>query len=69
MVDMLILTVLAVLCGASGWTGVQQFGRAKHKWLKTFLKLPRGIPSHDPLGRPRRCCPRRSTRPGSKPAS
>jgi len=49
--EMLIIAILAVLCGASGWTEVQQFGQAKLKWLKTFLTLAHGIPSHDTFGR------------------
>lgn len=49
--DMLIIAILAVLCGASGWTDVHTFGKAKHKWLATFLQLPHGIPSHDTFGR------------------
>lgn len=49
--DMLAIAILAVLCGASGWTEVQQFGQAKRKWLATFLALPHGIPSHDTFGR------------------
>lgn len=48
--DMLVLTILAVICGADGWTGVEDFGRAKLRYLKRFLKLPNGIPSHDTLG-------------------
>lgn len=49
--DMLALTVCAVICGADGWAEVEDFGRAKAGWLRTFLKLPHGIPSHDTLGR------------------
>lgn len=48
--DMLLLTVLAVICGADGWTDVERFGKAKMKLLKSFLTLPNGIPSHDILG-------------------
>lgn len=48
--DMLVLTILAVICGADGWTAVEDFGRAKLRYLKRFLKLPNGIPSHDTLG-------------------
>jgi predicted transposase YbfD/YdcC len=44
------LTILAVLCGAETWTDVEEFGIAKEEWLKTFLQLPNGIPSHDTLG-------------------
>lgn len=48
--DILLLTVLAVICGAEGWAGVERFGKAKQKLLKGFLALPNGIPSHDILG-------------------
>ena len=48
--DMLVLTILAVICGADGWTAVEEFGHAKLKYLKRFLTLPHGIPSHDTLG-------------------
>lgn len=49
--DMLVIAILAVICGAEGWTDIEEFGRAKFKWLKTFLELPHGIPSHDTFGR------------------
>jgi predicted transposase YbfD/YdcC len=49
--DMLVIAVLAVICGADGWVQVQTFGEAKRKWLQTFLELPNGIPSHDTFGR------------------
>jgi predicted transposase YbfD/YdcC len=42
---------MAVLCGADGWVGVETYGKAKQEWLKTFLDLPKGIPSHDTFGR------------------
>lgn len=48
--DILVLTILAVLCGAESWTEVEAFGKAKETWLKTFLTLPNGIPSHDTIG-------------------
>jgi predicted transposase YbfD/YdcC len=48
--DMIIIAILAVICGAEGWTEVARFGRAKEGWLKTFLALPAGIPSHDTFG-------------------
>jgi len=49
--DMIIIAILAVICGAGNWTEVARFGRSKAGWLKTFLKLPHGIPSHDTFGR------------------
>lgn len=48
--DMLVLTILAVICGADSWTEIEAFGQAKLDDLKQFLKLPHGIPSHDTLG-------------------
>ena len=49
--DILVLTILAVICGADSWVDVENFGHSKEVWLKTFLKLPHGIPSHDTIGR------------------
>ena len=49
--DMLVIAICAVICGADGWSQVAAFGRAKHKWFATFLRLPHGIPSHDTFGR------------------
>ena len=49
--DILMLTILAVLSGADDWVEVEAFGNAKLEWLKTFLELRNGIPSHDTLGR------------------
>jgi len=48
--DILVLTILAVICGADSWVEVEAFGKAKKEFLKTFLKLPHGIPSHDTIG-------------------
>lgn len=49
--DILILTVCAFICNANTWIDVEDFGHAKHNWLKGFLALANGIPSHDTLGR------------------
>lgn len=49
--DMMAIAICAVVCGAEGWVDVEVFGRAKLKWLRTFLRLPHGIPSHDTFGR------------------
>jgi hypothetical protein len=49
--DIIMISVMAVICGAEGWTEVALFGRSKQKWLSTFLELPGGIPSHDTFGR------------------
>ena len=49
--DMLALAILAVLCGADRWVEVATWGRCKLEWLRSFLPLPHGIPSHDTFGR------------------
>jgi predicted transposase YbfD/YdcC len=51
LLDIIAITVCAVIAGADGWTDVEAFGKAKKDWLSTFLKLPNGIPSHDTFGR------------------
>ena len=49
--DILLIALLAMLCGAEGFVDFADFGRAKEAWLRTFLRLPNGIPSHDTFGR------------------
>src|SRR4051794_21927874 len=45
--DILVIALCATIAGADSWEEVERFGRAKHGWLRTFLGLPKGIPSHD----------------------
>ena len=49
--DILIITILATICGADGWKEIVEFAQAKESWLKTFLELPSGIPAHDTFER------------------
>jgi hypothetical protein len=49
--DIVVIALCAVLCGADSWTEVEEFGHAKYDWLKQFLQLPNGIPSHDTFTR------------------
>lgn len=49
--DLIVIAILAVICGADGWVQVAFWGRCKTKWLATFLELPGGIPSHDTFDR------------------
>ena len=51
LVESLLIAVCAVLCGAESWSEVEEFGNAKHTWLKPYLTLPAGIPSHDTFSR------------------
>lgn len=45
--DIIFISIASVLCGADTWDEIEYFGKCKFEWLKTFLKLPEGIPSHD----------------------
>ena len=51
LIDVIVIAVLAIICGADGWVDVAMFGNAKEKWLRTFLELPNGVPKHDTFGR------------------
>ncbi|MBE0639559.1 MAG: ISAs1 family transposase [Bacteroidales bacterium] len=51
LIDVIILTILAVICGAESWDSIELFGKTKIDFLKTILKLPNGIPSHDTINR------------------
>jgi predicted transposase YbfD/YdcC len=51
LIDIIAIAICAVICGAEGWTDMENFGNQKYLWLKTFLELPHGIPSHDTFGR------------------
>lgn len=50
LLDMIIIAVCAVICGADSWVGIETFAKAKESWLRTFLDLKNGIPSHDTFG-------------------
>jgi len=49
--DILTLAVLAVIAGAEGWEDIEEFGKQKQQWLRQFLPLANGIPSHDTISR------------------
>lgn len=51
LIEIVLIAICAVLCGAEAWTEVEAFGKIKRRWLRGFLKLPNGIPSHDTFGR------------------
>jgi len=51
LLDILVITICGVICGADDWTEIAAFGEAKLTWFETFLSLPHGIPSHDTFGR------------------
>jgi predicted transposase YbfD/YdcC len=51
LLDIVLIAICAVICGADGWVEVAECGEAKLEWFSRFLKLPNGIPSHDTFGR------------------
>lgn len=51
LIDIVTLTICAVISGSDEWVSIERYGKAKYEWLKTFLELPNGIPSHDTLAR------------------
>jgi predicted transposase YbfD/YdcC len=51
LIDIMVIAICAVICGAEHWTEVEAFGRCKRNWFKSFLELPNDIPSHDTFAR------------------
>lgn len=51
LIDILIITICATICGANDWEAIAEYGRTKQDWLKTWLELPSGIPSPDTFSR------------------
>lgn len=49
--DIIVIAVLSFICGAEGWTDIEDFGKSNKAWLKQHLELPHGIPSHDIFAR------------------
>ena len=48
--ETLVIAVLAILCGMESFVEMEMFGNERESWLRKFLKLERGIPSHDTFG-------------------
>ncbi|MEM9121437.1 MAG: transposase family protein [Cyanobacteria bacterium P01_F01_bin.56] len=51
LIDIMALTICAVICGADSWVELEAYGHSKVEWLKSFLVLPQGMPSHDTISR------------------
>jgi len=50
LVDIVVIAICGVICGADDWVMIEYFGNAKEEWFRSFLELPHGIPSHDTFG-------------------
>src|SRR5512141_2460404 len=51
LVDVLVIAVCTLLCAGESFNDMEDFGKAKQEWFKTFLGLRNGIPSHDTFNR------------------
>lgn len=51
LINIVMIAILGVICGADGWVDIERYGNAKKEWLSSFLDLEKGIPSHDSFGR------------------
>lgn len=51
LLDILVIALCAVVCGADDWEAISRWGKTKRRWLKRFLALPHGIPSPDTFRR------------------
>lgn len=47
LIDIVLLTICAVVSGANGWEAIEDFGREKLDWLRRFAPFRNGVPSHD----------------------
>lgn len=51
LIDIVVISICATLARCEDFVEISEFGKAKEEWLKTFLELPNGIPSHDTFSR------------------
>ncbi|MDQ7075366.1 MAG: ISAs1 family transposase [Gammaproteobacteria bacterium] len=51
LVDIIAISICAIICGAEDWNSIEEFGQTKQSWFESFLELPHGIPSHDTFRR------------------
>lgn len=49
--DIVVITICGVICGGNDWQQIATFARSRHEWLKKYLRLPNGVPSHDTFER------------------
>ena len=51
LIDIIVLSICAVVSGADTYGQIENFGKKRRRWLSKFLELPHGLPSHDTIGR------------------
>lgn len=47
----LVISLLAVICGADSIVDIENYAKSRRQWLETFLDMREGVPSHDTIGR------------------
>lgn len=51
LIEMIFVTLCATICGADTWADIERYGIAKLDWLRKYVTLEFGVPSHDTFGR------------------
>ncbi|MBF0361702.1 MAG: ISAs1 family transposase, partial [Oligoflexia bacterium] len=51
LIDIVVLSVCGIICSCESFAEIESFGKLKINFLKKFLELKNGIPSHDTIGR------------------
>jgi len=49
--SILLIGIISVICGANSWNEMESYAQSKEEFLRSFLDLPNGIPSHDTFNR------------------
>lgn len=49
--ELVVVALCGTIAGADTWADIERFGNGRLEWLRTFLRLEEGIPSHDTFGR------------------
>src|SRR4051812_686337 len=51
LIDILFLSLCAVICGMADWESIEEWGKERLEWLRGYIALENGIPSHDTISR------------------
>lgn len=49
--EIVVISICATIAGSDTWADIERFGNQRFEWLRTFLRLENGVPSHDTFGR------------------
>ncbi len=51
LVDVIVIAICSALCGIDDFEHMELWAKSKEEWLRQFLELPNGVPSHDTINR------------------